>query len=140
MTALTITKANVAFVEGILKPGEIAGEAFDAGDMVYLKASDSRWYKAQCDGTPEEAGAIGLAMALATADAAGARVGLAMPDSIVSIGAGVAGVLYVVGTVAGDLMPIADAASTNKVTPAALGIGSNKVRLCHVYNVGAVLA
>ncbi|WP_439611493.1 hypothetical protein [Reyranella sp.] len=140
MTALTITKANVAWTgAGPVSADQIAGEAFDAGDMVYLKASDSKWYKAQDDGTAEEAGAEGVGMALGTADAAGARVSIARPGAIVSIGTGTAGVVYCLGDTPGDLVPNADNASGDRVTVVGLGIGSNKVQLAWVYNAGAVL-
>lgn len=140
MTALTITKANVSLVSGPEAVGQIAGEALDAGDMCYLKASDGKWYKAQDDGTAEEAGAEGIGMALATADAANARISIARPGAIVSIGTGTAGIIYCLGDTAGDLVPSADNGTGDKVTVAALGIGSNKVQLGYIYNAGAVLA
>lgn len=140
MTALTITKANVALVSGTPQGDQIAGEAFDAGDMVYFRTTDSKWLKAQGDGTAAEAGAGGIGMALATADAAGARVTIARAGCIVSIGTGTAGVVYVLGDTAGDLMPVADAGSTDKVTVAAIGIGSNQIKLAEVYHSGSALA
>ncbi len=139
MVALTITKANVSWVSGPIAADQLAGEAFDAGDAVYQKASDSKWYKAQCDGTPEEAGSEANGMALATADAANARVSIARSGAIVAIGTGTAGVVYCLGATAGDLVPVADLVSTNKVTVAAIGIGSSRVQLGRLYNAGAVL-
>lgn len=139
MTALSISAASVAWVSGPIQQDAVAGEAFIAGAMVYLK-SDGKWWKAQADGAAAEAGAEGLGMALATADAAGARVSVALPDSIVSVGAGTAGIAYFVGSVAGLLNPIADiATSTWKVTMAAIGIGSNKLKLARVYDAGSVV-
>ncbi|WP_425065605.1 hypothetical protein [Reyranella sp.] len=141
MTALSITKANVSWAGvGPVSADQIAGEAFDAGDMVYLKASDSKWYKAQDDGTAEEAGSEGIGMALGTADAANARVSIARPGAIVNLGTGTAGVVYCLGDTPGDLVPNADNGSGDKVTVVGLGIGSNKVQLAWVYNAGAVLA
>lgn len=140
MVALTITKANVALVNGPVSSDQIAGEAFDAGDMVYLKASDGKWYKAQDDGSAEEAGSEGIGMSLATADAANARVSIARPGAIVAIGTGTAGVVYCLGDTPGDLVPVADCGSGDKVTVAGLGIGSNRVQLAYVYNAGAQLA
>lgn len=136
--ALTVTPANVSLDSGPVE-GVIAGEAFSAGAILYYKASDGRWYKAQCDGTAAEAGADGLGLALGTADAAGARVSVARPGAIVSIGTGTAGVIYLPGRTAGSLIPSADLASTDKVTPAALGIGSSKVLLIRDYHAGAVV-
>ncbi len=139
MAALTISAASVAYVSGPKGVDEIAGEAFAAGAMVYL-AANGKWLKAQADGTAIEAGSEGTAMALATADAADARVSLALPGAIVSVGTGTAGVVYTLGAVAGELDPVADNVSTEKVTPSALGIGSNKLLLMRAYNAGSVLA
>lgn len=140
MTALSITAANVAWQSGPVAKDQVAGEAFVAGAYVYRSSTTGRWLKAQCDGTAEEAGATETGMALFTADAAGARGSVALPGAIVAVGTGTAGVAYVPGDTAGALMPIADANSTDKVTLGALGIGSNKLLLCRVYDAGAVLA
>lgn len=139
MAALTITAANVAWVSGPISSDQIAGEAFAAGACVYYNASIGKWLKAQCDGTTAEAGETNIGMALATADAAGARVSIALPGAVVSIGAGTAGGVYCPGATAGSYVPVADLVSTNKVTVAALGIGSSKLQLSRDYNVGAVL-
>jgi hypothetical protein len=140
MTALTITAANVLWQSGTPPlPDQIAGEALASGASVYL-ADNGRWYKAQCDGTGIEAGANNLGMALATADVAGARISVAPPGAVVAVGTGTAGIAYVPGDTAGSLMPTADANSTDKVTLAAVGIGTNKLLLCRVYNAGAAIA
>src|SRR3972149_9800957 len=91
MVALTITAANVVWQSGT-KPlsDQVAGEAFIAGAAIYL-AANGKWYKAQCDGTAIEAGSGGIGMALATADALGARISVALPGAIVAVGAGAAG-------------------------------------------------
>ena len=137
-TALSITAANVTLDSGPFDQA-VAGEAFAAGAILYLKTSDGRWYKAQADGTAAEAGADGRAMALGTADAAGARVSIAMPGAVVSIGTGTAAVIYLPGRTAGSLIPSADLASTDKATIAAIGIGTNKLLLTRIYHAGAVV-
>jgi hypothetical protein len=142
MAALTITAANVSLTSaGRVYADAVAGEAFAAGAAVYLKASDQRWYKAQCDGTAEEAGSQALGIALATADAAAARVSVASDGSVVALGTGTAGKTYCPGTVAGTLVPTADidATSTSKVSQIAIGIGSNSVQVQRNYNAGAVV-
>ena len=138
MAALSITAANVIWQSGDIDKDQVAGEAFIAGAMVY-KAANGTWLKAQSDGTAIEAGSEDLGMALFTADVAAARGSIAKPGAVVAIGAGTAGVPYFVGPTAGSLNPIADIASTGKVTMAAVGIGSNKVQLARVYNAGAVV-
>lgn len=141
MAELAVTAAQVAWVSGPIEKDQYAGEAFLAGACVYY--SGSQWLKAQCDGTALQAGSEKLGIALATADAAGARVSIAVDGAIVTLGAAaapLAGKLYIPADTAGNLMPIADAGSTDKVTPFALGIGSNQVQLQRIYNAGAVLA
>lgn len=140
MTALTITASGVAYVSGPLKKDAIGGEAFDAGDAVYYAVASGKWLKAQCDGTAIEAGSGGLGLALGSCDADGGRVSVALPGAIVTIGAGTAGIVYVPGDTAGDLMPTADLGSGDKVTPLALGIGSNQVKLLYCYHAGAEIA
>ena len=137
--ALSITAANVAWASGPIDTDQVAGEAFVAGAILY-RADNGKWLKAQCDGAAVEAGANDIGMALFTADAAGARGSIAKPEAVVGIGAGTAGIVYALGTTAGSLIPTADLASTNKVTVAAIGIGSNKVKLARIYDAGAVLA
>ena len=138
MAALTIAPASVAYISGPSLPDQVAGEAFNAGASLY-QGDTGYWFKAQADGTAVEAGANNTGIALATADGAGARVTIALPGATVSVGAGVAGVVYVIGAVAGQLVPVADMVATNKVTPVALGIGSNKLQLMRTYSATSIL-
>ncbi len=143
MVALTITKANVvldATTKRFVDKDQAAGEALDAGDFVYWDTTTGKWKKGQCDGTAAEAGSAGGGMALATADADGARISVARRGAIVTVGTGAAGIVYTPGTTLGDYIPTADLASTNKATLAALGIGSSKVLILEEYDSGAVLA
>jgi hypothetical protein len=142
MTALSITAANVSLDSGAHDVDQIAGEAFIAGAVVYQRASDSKWLKAQCDGTAEEAGSVALGIALATADAAGARVSIARDGAVVSVGSAVclAGFFYCPGRTAGALIPSADLASTDKASLAAFGISTSKLLVQRLYNSGAVVA
>lgn len=139
MTALSITAANVSLVSGPVDHGQTSGEAFAAGALVSLSAAGT-WFKAQGDGTAIEAGSLGIGIALATSDAAGAKISVARPEAIVSLGTGTAGVVYIIGDTAGSIYPVADAGSTDKVTVIGLGIGSNKIKLGYIYDAGAVLA
>jgi len=146
MAALSVTAAQVLWVSGPIEKDAIAGEAFAAGAVVY-KSATGTWLKAQCDGTAVEAGENDLGIALATADVAGARVSVAVAGdspgrgAVVNLGAGAAaaaGLIYGPGTTAGSLVPSADWGTTNKVTPCALGIGSNQVQVFRAYNAGSV--
>lgn len=138
MTELVVTASAVAFVSGPPVILVTAGEAFTAGMALYKRASDQKYLKAQCDGTAEQAGANGLVIALASADAAGAKAGVAVPGSVVTIGA-VAGIAYSLGTTAGKIMPPEDLASTNKSTFVGVGIGSDNLLFDPVYDAGAIL-
>lgn len=138
MTALSITAANVVLLSGEPIKDAVSGEAFDAGDNVYL-AADGTWLKATSAGTPIQAGANGLAVALATADAAGARVSLAGPGCIVDLGAGTAGIIYCVGPTAGDLNPHADLSGEN-VSVIGVGITGVYLKVSPIYHAGAVIA
>lgn len=139
MVALTITPASVVWQSGPKLHDQVAGEAFDAGAAIYL-ADNGKWLKAQADGTAVQAGSNDLGMALASADGDGARISVATAGAIVAVGTGTAGVIYVPGDTAGAYNPVADQGSTDKITVAALGIGSNQLLLARVYNAGAVLA
>lgn len=133
-TALSITASGVVYVNGPKLSDAQAGEAFVAGAAVYRKSTDGKWWKAQADGTADEAGQTQIGMALGTADAAGGRVSVALPGAIVTIGAGVSGTVYYVGPTAGSVNPIADVATTGwYVTPFMQGIGSNKVMILGFY-------
>ncbi len=140
MTALTITPADVVLASGNnVHKDQVAGEAFDAGDYVYRNASGA-WLKAENGGTAIEAGSLEAGMALATADAVGARVSVAGDGCIVTIGTGTAGVVYIVDGTAGLIAPVADGGSGDKITVVGVGIGSNQIKLRRIYHAGSELA
>lgn len=114
MADLTITAANVVKGSGaIVDTSRVAGETITAGQAVYLKSSDSKWYKAQSDGTSAEAEASGVALNGASA---GQPVAVQTAGTI-TIGATVAvGAVYVVSNTAGGIAPLADLSSTNYLT------------------------
>lgn len=141
MTALTMTAASITLDSGPHDADAIAGEAFACGAVVYQRASDSKWLKAQCDGTAEEAGSVDLGIALSTADAANARVTVAKTGAVLSVGAvATAGFYYCPGRTAGSLIPTADLASTDKSTLIAQAISTSKLLLQRLYNAGSVVA
>lgn len=138
MAALTITAASVLLVSGVPYQDQPAGEAFVAGAIIYL-SDVGTWLKAQCDGTAVEAGSNNVGIALATADAVGARVSVAGPGCVVSVGTGTAGIVYAMGRTAGTFVPTADLLATDKVTVSAIGIGTSRLMMTRAYNAGAVL-
>lgn len=138
--ALTVTASNVLLTSGPSVQG-IAGEAVTAGMSVYRSESTGKWLKAQCDGTAAEAGSGGYGIALSTADVANAPIVVALPGAIVVLGTGTAGIVYYIGNTAGGLDAVADVASTDKIVPICVGVGSNSVQvLGNAYNAGSVLA
>lgn len=140
MTAIVVTPANVAWVSGPIKGDQIAGEAFTAGQGVYL-ADNGTWLKAQADGTAVQAGANDLGVALGDAAGAGARVSIAVTGAVVSFGAVVtAGVVYVPGDTAGAINPVADQGSSDKITVLGVGISTSRILIGRVYDAGSVLA
>ncbi len=142
MTALTVTSSQVLPVSGPTKDGTI-GAALAAGSAVYFDTASGTWKAGQCDGLATEAGQDGYGILLNTTAAAGQPGVIALPGAIVDLGAGAApaaGTVYGFAAAAGSLAPMADMASTNRVTPIALGIGSHKVKILGgSYNAGAVV-
>ena len=61
MADLTVTATSVVPISGSVQSG-IAGETITAGNSLYIKAADGKLWKAQCDGTAEEATGVGVAM------------------------------------------------------------------------------
>lgn len=143
MAALSITAAQVLPVAGAQTVTGVAGATITAGQAVYLDDSAGKWKLAQCDGTAAEAGSAGYGIAL-TGGGDGQPIVVALPGSKVTLGAGAApaaGVVYYVGGTAGALNVVGDLASTNKILPICIGIGSNQVKILgNAYDAGAVLA
>jgi len=127
MADLTITAASVAKSTGAVENKQyVAGETITAGQAVYLKSSDSKWWKAQADGTSAEADAIGIAL---NGAAAGQPVSVQTAGAI-TIGATIAvGTTYVVSATAGGIAPVADLASTNYLTYLAYGSAAGVLTL-----------
>ena len=123
MADLTVTAASVAFVSGAVNKEFVAGEAFTAGQAVYLKTSNNKWMLAQCDGTAEEAGSgtifgIALNTGVLNQPAAVQLSGIITAGATVTVGK-----IYLVSATAGGIAPVADiVTSTNKVS--VLGIGA----------------
>lgn len=118
MADLTVTAASVTGVTQSI----LAGETITAGMSVYLKTSNNRWMKAQCDGTAEEAGSgtdtgIALHGSLNGQPLIVQKTGICTPGATVAVGT-----IYCISATAGGICPIDDLVSTNKVS--ILGIGA----------------
>lgn len=111
MAALSVTATSVlpstsSQAEGVL------GETATAGQCVYLKASDSRLWLAQADGTAAEAAAVGI---LLTGGGAGQPAKYATSGTM-NIGATTAKIHYFVHTTAGGVGIAADPTSGHYIT------------------------
>lgn len=114
MAAISITAASVVKgSDATVVQTFLAGEAVTAGQCVYLKGSDDRWWLAQCDGTAAEAAARGIAL---NGAAAGQPVAVQTAGTITIGGTVVVGTVYCVGATYGAVVPWSDLASTNKLT------------------------
>lgn len=112
MADLTITAADVVNTSGAIQSGT-AGETITAGMAVYVKAADSRLWKAQCDGTAAEATAVGIALHAALA---GQPLAYAGNGSVIDIGATTSKTIYVVSATAGGVAPVADLVTGNYIS------------------------
>lgn len=111
MADLVVTATSVVNVSASLLTGT-AGETITAGQALYVKATDGRLWKAQADGTTEEATVAGVALN-------GASVGQPVQYASggdITIGATTAKTTtYVLSAAAGGICPQADLVSTNKI-------------------------
>lgn len=129
MADITVTAANTAYVSGSVQRAYNAGETITAGMSVYLKSSNSLWMKAKCAGTAEEAGnAVQTGIAL---HASLVNQPLAVQiDGVITIGGTVVvGSTYMISATYGGVCPVADLASTNKVSYLGVGLTATTIGL-----------
>lgn len=106
---LSITATNVIPSSAAVIQTGTAGEALTAGQLVYKKASDRKFYKADCDSaTTEVRDVYGMAV---TSSATGAPVSIVLEDPALAIAASglTNGTIYLLSATAGGLAPAADA-------------------------------
>lgn len=123
MADLIITEPNVVKGSGaIVNKDRVAGESVTAGQPVYLKSSDQKWWRAQSDGTAAEADAQGIALHAASADQPLA----VQTGGQITIGATIqAGVFYYVSNTAGGICPVADLGTADYVTAIGYGVSTS---------------
>lgn len=112
MADLTITATNVVSISASVQTG-IAGETITAGNSLYIKAADGKLWKAQCDGTPEEAACVGIAL---NGAAVNQPVNYASEGAINIGGTTSKATTYVVSATAGGIAPQADLVATNRIS------------------------
>jgi hypothetical protein len=112
MADLVITAASVLNVSGPIRQGT-AGTAITAGEALEQDPATGNLLLAKSD-TVTDAACVGIALNSA---GAGQPINYAPAGSTVNIGAvGTAGQTYVVSANAGQIAPISDLATGNKVT------------------------
>lgn len=117
MADLVQTAANVAMGSNAQYDVGTSGEALTAGNSVYLKASDNRWWKAIASGTAEQSGNGGCGIALDSTPGAGQPV-VVFKGGTINLGATLTlGQTYTVSeNAAGAIAPITDLGSGDRCT------------------------
>ena len=124
MADLSITQAQVQPGANAPTKTATAGETITPGMPLYVKAADSKLYKADADATAT-ADCVGIAL---SEGAAGQYVTYQYGRSTVTLGAGAApaqGTAYYVSTTAGGICPEADLGSGDYMTYLGIGDASN---------------
>lgn len=114
MADFTVTAANVVPTTAA-RNTLLAGEAITAGMALYKKGSDSKAYKAQSDGTLEEATVIGIALN----DAAAGQVVSYQTSGSLTFGGttfGGAGKIVCASNTAGAIAPSADVTTGRRLS------------------------
>lgn len=112
MADLSITATSVVPGTATVLGTATAGETIAAGETVYIKASDSRAWKAQCDGTTEESTVVGVAL---NGGAAGQPIRYQQAGAMTIGATTVKTTTYMLSALAGKICPQADLVSTNKI-------------------------
>lgn len=128
MSAISVTAGNVlpgANAVATFNSSNVFGETVTAGQAVYQKASDGKFYKAKASLTATEAACVGIAR---NGGSAGQPAFFQTSGTIAIGGTTVAGTIYCVSAgTAGDIVPWADLASTNYVTILGVGDGLGNI-------------
>lgn len=134
MVALAIAAADVVpddSAGSYILRGEIAGEAIDAGEVVFKDrgVNPPVWKLAQADSEYTVAEGDDIGIAVSEAAAAGQKLSVQV-RGLIDVGAGVAGEVYVVSAAAaGALAPNADIIAGQRVCVMAIGAADGKLKL-----------
>lgn len=117
MPAIVITPANVLPPASAQLSNGIAGETVAAGEVLYLKPADNRWWKADCLTLEKAGGVDGLSLKWCMGGAvAGQPVPLLNPGQAITVGNVLTkGLPYVLSNTAGGgkIDVVGSLASTN---------------------------
>lgn len=131
MANLSQTAANVAIGSAITRTRVVqAGETIAQGQPVYLKTSDSKYWKADANASADTAKAVGIALTPASAN--GYLVIQEGSGGLINLGATLTvGETYVVSATAGAIAPIGDL--TTGDYPCILGVATTTALIQTVY-------
>lgn len=136
MAELSVTAANVIPVTGYTFETGIAGETITAGMPVYLKAADSRLWKAGHNGTSAIAAVVGISLHAALA---GQPLRYQTSGSLGFGAILTVGVTYILGNTLGSIAVDSDAGTTDYKT--ILGVASaTSNMLLKIFASGAIIA
>lgn len=130
MADLTLTATSVVqSTNPIIITQYTFGETVTAGMPVYLNTSDSKWYKAQNDGTSAESG-YGTKIGVALNGGAANQSAAVQVGGNITIGGTIAvGVFYYLSATAGGICPVADVGSAKYVTVIGYGATTSVMTL-----------
>jgi hypothetical protein len=127
MTDISITAANVLPGAGALITTGTAGEALTAGQAVYQKAADNKWYKADCNSATAE---VRVAKAFALNGAAAGQPVSLQTGGQITIGGTVAnGIVYYLSGTAGAIRPVADNTTGDYPQTVGMGVSSTVLQI-----------
>jgi hypothetical protein len=133
---LTVTAASVLPGSSAQTATGVAGEALTAGQAVYRKVADGKWYKADCNSATAE---VRLASAIALTGSAAGQSVVVQTGGQITIGATLtAGVVYYLSGTAGGLRPVAD--NTTGDYPQVIGMAMSTTSLLLDFRLAAAAA
>ncbi len=133
MADVTVTAANVVAGNVTLSKGT-AGETITAGQVLYKKASDSKYYLADADAGSAESTVVGIAVTGAILDE---TVHFQTSGTIDIGGTVTKGLIYVLSGTAGGVAPSADLASGDYTS--ILGVASSTTNIAISLNNSGIL-
>lgn len=125
MADITVTAANVRPVSGATQTTVVAGETITAGQPVYKKAADSKYYKA-ISNSSEASTCRGIAITNAGADE---QLVILSAGKIIIGGTVVLGESYFVSGTAGGIQPSGDVGSGEYVCFLGIGVTTTQIKV-----------
>ena len=133
------TAANIqATSTSVLNKDRLAGETITAGQTLYFKSSDSRWWKAANNSTAEVAGSVDYGIAM-NGGAAGQPMIVCTGGDLTYGATGTVGDVAIISATSGGAAPIADI-STNRLTILGVFTTGTNLKMSRPSGYGGALA